>query len=86
MAIESMGQYTGGAVVLALFIIWKLVEEMIRFRGIKNYRKVAGHNPGPKCKWADEDHKWLLEIRDNTKNNNRVIGKLETFLDKELNE
>ena len=79
-------QFGGNIFIFALFIIWKLVEEIIRFKGIKRYRKTVGDNPGHgMCKWSPDDHAWLMSVRDNMKTNKKVWIKLEKFLDGELN-
>ena len=76
-AVEETGSGHIGyaALVFALFIIWKLVEEILRYRGMKVSKKNNG-NPHSKaclfnekehemlCKWRADDHNWLQDIRD----------------------
>ena len=51
--------------IFALFIIWKLVEELFRFKGVKNYKKGIGNDfHEMKCGWKPSDRERISEIRD----------------------
>ena len=84
---EQIKDIEGAGFLFALFIIWKLVEELLRYKGVKRYRKATGDNPGHgnKCKLTSDHHHWFLEMRDYQKSNKHIFRKLEKFLDKELN-
>jgi len=70
-AIEETGSGVigGAAVMFSLFIIWKLVEEVLRYRGMKSSRKVNG----TPCKWTTDDH-------DNIRSMKEAIERIENNL------
>jgi len=64
-------------IIFALFIIWKLVEEVLRYRGMKADKNRNPGNPGHHCKWSPDDHKWLGEVRDCMREIHSIVKQLD---------
>ncbi len=69
----------GGVVVLILFVVWKIIEEVFRYRGTQIHKRavesIQTSAPGTscaagqkhECRWSTDDHGWLMELRDYTR-------------------
>ncbi len=76
---SGQGDTENLAILIAFFVIYKLVEEVLRYRGIKNSKeKMQGY-----CKWVLDDHEWIKEIRDDIKSVKSSIKRIEKDLFKE---
>jgi len=70
------GDWTKVGILFSLFIIWKLIEELIRYRGMKSHKKFNGSMSYKPCKWVEDDHKWLSENRDDIREIKQMIKNL----------